>query len=152
MTYTYDYPRALVTVDAIIIDSATKSKILLIKRGNEPYKKFWALPGGFIEMNETLEESVNRETEEETSLTGIEFTQFRAYGNPGRDPRDRNIVVVFDGFCNNPENAKAGDDAKELAWFDINNLPELAFDHEQILEDFWKSKKFNTTSSHSPSI
>ncbi len=136
MSYTYDYPRALVTVDAIIIDNATKSKILLIKRGNEPYKNFWALPGGFIEMDETLEESVNRETEEETSLIGIEFIQFKAFGNPGRDPRDRNIVVVFYGYCDNPEFAKAGDDAKELKWFDINNLPDLAFDHEIIICDF----------------
>lgn len=136
MKYSYDYPRALVTVDAIIIDSETKSKILLIKRGNNPYKDFWALPGGFIEMNETLEQSVCRETEEETSLTGIKFTQFKAFGNPGRDPRDRNIAVVFYGLCETPEKAKAGDDAKELRWFDIYGLPELAFDHEQIIAGF----------------
>jgi 8-oxo-dGTP diphosphatase len=139
MTYTYEYPRALVTVDAIIIDSETKSKILLIKRGNEPFKNFWALPGGFIEMQETLEQSVIRETEEETSLTGIAFKQFKAFGNPGRDPRDRNIVVVFYGFCNKPELARAGDDAKEHKWFELKNLPNLAFDHELIIQDFFKS-------------
>ncbi len=136
MTYTYDYPRALVTVDAIIIDSETKSQILLIKRGNEPYKNCWALPGGFIEMQETLEQSVTRETAEETSLTGIVFKQFKAFGNPGRDPRDRNIVIVFYGFCDKPELAKAGDDAKEHKWFELNNLPKLAFDHELIIQEF----------------
>jgi len=139
MRYTYDYPRALNTVDAIIIDSTTKSKILLIKRGNEPFKNCWALPGGFIEMDETLEQSVIRETEEETSLIGIEFKQFKAFGAPGRDPRDRNIVVVFYGFCDSPELAKAGDDAKELTWFDLNNLPELAFDHKLIIKEYLES-------------
>jgi len=144
MIYKYEYPRALNTVDAIIIDSATKSKILLIQRGNEPFKNCWALPGGFIEMDETIEQSVIRETEEETSLTGIEFHQFRAFGNPGRDPRDRNIVVVFYGFCNSPELAKAGDDAKDLKWFDIANLPNLAFDHDQIIREYCN---FETTST-----
>ncbi|HOZ30525.1 MAG TPA: NUDIX hydrolase [Bacteroidales bacterium] len=136
MSYTYDYPMAMNTVDVIIVDNKTKSKILLIKRVNEPYKNCWALPGGFIEMDETLEESVARETKEETSLNGIEFCQFRTYGNPGRDPRGRNITVVFYGFCNYTDKAIAGDDAKELQWFSFNNLPDLAFDHELIIDDF----------------
>lgn len=143
MKYTYEYPRALNTVDAIIIDGETKSKLLLIKRGNDPFKNCWALPGGFIEMNETLEQSVIRETEEETSLTGIEFHQFRAFGNPGRDPRDRNIVIVFYGYCNTPEKISAGDDAKEIRWFELDNLPELAFDHKQIIKEFLAEKSFN---------
>lgn len=136
MQYKYDYPRALVTVDAIIIDKSSKDKILLIKRGNEPYKGMWALPGGFIEMEEKLEESVAREVLEETSLEGIEFTQFKAYGNPGRDPRDRNICVVFWGYCKNPKLAKAGDDAAEAHWFHLNKLPELGFDHSKIINDY----------------
>ena len=136
MNFSYEYPRAMNTVDAIIIDSETKSKVLLINRLNEPYKNCWALPGGFIEMDETLLDSVNRETLEETSLSGIEFKQFKTYGDPGRDPRGRNITVVFFGFCDNPEKAVAGDDAKSLQWFSLNNLPELGFDHRQVIEDF----------------
>jgi 8-oxo-dGTP diphosphatase len=126
------------TVDAIIIDSETKSRVLLINRLNEPYKNCWALPGGFIEMDEKLLDSVVRETLEETSLTGIDFKQFRTYGDPGRDPRGRNITVVFYGFCDKLEKAIAGDDAKSLQWFDLNNLPELGFDHRQVIEDFVK--------------
>jgi 8-oxo-dGTP diphosphatase len=136
MNYSYDYPRAMNTVDAIIIDSETKSKILLINRLNEPYKNCWALPGGFIEMDETLLDSVNRETLEETSLSGIEFKQFATYGDPGRDPRGRNITVVFYGFCDNTDKAAAGDDAKSLKWFNLSDLPELGFDHRQVIEDF----------------
>jgi 8-oxo-dGTP diphosphatase len=140
MKYTYEYPRALNTVDAIIVDEQTKSKIVLIKRANEPYKNCWALPGGFIEMEETLEQSVVRETKEETALSEIQFHQFKAFGNPGRDPRDRNIVVVFYGYCNNPGEIAAGDDAKEIGWFSLNNLPELAFDHKQIVSEFVAEK------------
>jgi 8-oxo-dGTP diphosphatase len=142
MKYCYDYPRALVTVDAIIIDGETKKRILLIERGNEPYKLMWALPGGFIEMHENLEDSVKREVLEETSLCGIEFTQFKAFGNIGRDPRGRNISVVFFGFCSNINNAIAGDDAKNLKWFDLDKLPELAFDHSKIIKDFVKANLF----------
>lgn len=136
MKYSYDYPRALVTVDAIIIDESTKSKILLIERKNDPYKSMWALPGGFIEMDEDLEDSVNREVFEETSLINIDFIQFKAFGNVGRDPRGRNIVIVFYGFCKDIDKSKAGDDAKETRWFDIDKLPILAFDHEKIIKDF----------------
>lgn len=136
MTYTYNYPMAMNTVDAIIVDKKTKSQILLIKRVNDPYKNCWALPGGFIEMNETLLESVIRETKEETSLSDIEFYQFKTYGNPGRDPRGRNITVVFFGYCQDTEKAQAGDDAKELFWFSLDDLPDLAFDHKIIIDDY----------------
>jgi 8-oxo-dGTP diphosphatase len=143
MKYCYDYPRASVTVDAIILDEQTRRKILLIKRKNNPYKSAWAFPGGFIEMDENLEDSVKREVLEETSLEGIEFIQFRAFGNVGRDPRGRNIVVVFYGFCGEPENAKGGDDAAETHWFDIDNLPQLAFDHSEILKKFLEEQAVN---------
>ena len=134
MTYTYDYPRALVTVDIIISDN--NNRILLIKRGNDPFKSMWALPGGFIEMNEKLVDSAKRELQEETGLTSINLTQFKAYGDPGRDPRGRNVAIVFYGRCSSPNDAIAGDDATEANWFDINDLPEMAFDHKQILNDF----------------
>jgi 8-oxo-dGTP diphosphatase len=134
MTYTYDYPRALVTVDIIITDN--QNRLLLIKRRNDPFKNMWAFPGGFIEMNEKLVDSAKRELLEETGLNNIVLTQFKAYGDPGRDPRGRNIAVVFFGKCSTPEHAIAGDDAAETYWFELNNLPELAFDHKRIIDDF----------------
>ena len=109
---------------------------MLIKRLNQPFKDFWALPGGFIEMEETLLESVEREVFEETGLKNFELKEFRAYGDPGRDPRGRNISFVYYGYCETPELAKAGDDAKDLKWFSLNNLPNLAFDHQKIINDF----------------
>ncbi|MBN2776937.1 MAG: NUDIX hydrolase [Bacteroidales bacterium] len=134
MTYTYDYPRALVTVDIIITDN--NNRLLVIKRGNDPFKNMWALPGGFIEMDEKLVDSATRELQEETGLTNINLKQFKAYGDPGRDPRGRNIVIVFYGKCSSPNDVIAGDDAAETHWFELNNLPELAFDHKQIVDDF----------------
>lgn len=134
--YCYDYPMPAVTVDAIIIDKENKNKILLIERKNNPHKGMWALPGGFIEIDENLEDSIKREVLEETSLENIEFVQFKAFGDVGRDPRGRTIVVVFYGFCENPEKAIAGDDANTLKWFPINDLPALAFDHKKIITEF----------------
>lgn len=136
--YQYDYPRPLVSVDAIIIDKKNKSKILLIKRKNFPFQNKWALPGGFIEMNETLDESILREVFEETGLILDEIYQFSTYGDPGRDPRDRCITIVFYAFVDNEIDIRADDDAKEIGWFDLNNLPELAFDHKKIIFDFIK--------------
>ncbi len=132
--YKYNYPRALNTVDIIVINSS--KYVLLIKRANEPYLNMWALPGGFIEMNEALIDSAIRELEEETSLKNIKLTQFKTYGNPNRDPRGRNIATVFYGSYDNKSDAKAGDDACDAMWFDLNTLPPMAFDHKEILYDF----------------
>lgn len=132
----YSYPRASITVDALILDSKSRTKLLLIKRGNDPFKNCWALPGGFIEMEENLIDSVKRELLEETSLKDIELYQFRTYGDIGRDPRGRTVTIVYYGFCENIEKAQAGDDAKELSFFDIDKLPSLAFDHSKIINDF----------------
>ncbi|MCB2195165.1 MAG: NUDIX hydrolase [Bacteroidetes bacterium] len=140
MIYTYAYPRPSVTVDIIII-SENKDYILLIERGNEPFKNQWALPGGFVDMDEDIEISAYRELKEETSISDIELDQFRAYGKPGRDPRGRTISIVYFGILkNDQQDIAAGDDAKNLQWFNINKLPELAFDHSQIISDF-KQKK-----------
>lgn len=139
--YCYDYPRALVSVDAIILDEQTESEILLIKRKNYPYAEMWALPGGFINMTETLVESVKREIYEETSLKVDKFTQFRTYGDPGRDPRDRCITIVFFCLVNAFSSIRAEDDAKDIKWFNLNELPELAFDHNKIIKDFIAFKK-----------
>jgi len=132
--FTYNYPRAAVTVDAILI--STRNSVLLIERGRDPFKGKWALPGGFIEMDEELETACRRELEEETGLRVGEMKQFRAYGGVNRDPRHRTISVLFYAFTEDELIANAGDDAAKAQWFPLNQLPELAFDHQQILEEF----------------
>lgn len=140
MIYTYAYPRPSVTVDIIVIDK-NEGRILLIERGNEPFKNRWALPGGFVDMDEDIHVSAYRELKEETSLSDIELDQFRAYGKPGRDPRGRTISIVYFGILkNDQQDIQAGDDAKNTQWFSLNKLPELAFDHSQIISDFIQKK------------
>lgn len=137
MTYTYDYPRASVTVDTVVFSKFDEEwKVLLIQRGRPPFQDLWAFPGGFIEMDETLLASAARELEEETGLTNVDLEQFKTYGDPGRDPRGRTVSVVFYGFIA-PEKSlvKGADDAKNAAWFPLAMFPALAFDHELILSD-----------------
>ena len=135
MTYTYNFPRPALTVDIIIFRlSENNPEALLIKRGNEPYKGQWALPGGFVDKDESLELAAARELEEETSLKGILLTQMHSFGNPGRDPRGHTVSVVYVGYLPDGLTSKAGDDAAEAEWFNVNNLPELAFDHAEILD------------------
>jgi 8-oxo-dGTP diphosphatase len=135
MSYCYDYPRAAVTVDALIFRNVNRGiEVLLIRRGREPFKNMWALPGGFIEMDETLEEAILRELQEETGLTGIELKQFHTFSSVKRDPRHRTISTVFWGLLtNNSIKVVAGDDAEESGWFSITDLPLLAFDHDEVI-------------------
>jgi len=135
-TFCYKYPRPAFTVDALIYKD---DKVLLIQRGNDPFKGYWALPGGFMDMDETPEMAVLRELQEETGLEFMELIQFKTYGSIDRDPRHRTISTVFYGDYNNAikHMIKAGDDAKDANWFSINNLPKLAFDHFKIIND-WK--------------
>lgn len=135
--FTYPYPRPAVTVDAILI-SRKRNSVLLIERGREPFKGNWALPGGFIEMDEELDMACQRELEEETGIRVGELKQFRAYGSVRRDPRHRTISVIFYTFLDDEIPAMAGDDASRAKWFPIEELPALAFDHQQILEEFRK--------------
>jgi 8-oxo-dGTP diphosphatase len=134
MSYTYDFERPMVTADCIIINHS--NHVLLIKRKNDPFAGSWAFPGGFVEMDEDIEESAVRELEEETSLTGIVLQQFKTYGKPGRDPRGRTITVVFYGDAPDEIHFRANDDAAEAAWFHIHSLPSLAFDHGDIFQEF----------------
>ena len=134
--YQYEYPRPMVTVDMVVIKKNENAReILLIERGNEPYKNHWALPGGFIEMEETLVDSAYRELEEETGITDIKLHALNTYGDPGRDPRGRTVSVVFGGVLKSNQQAIAGDDAAKAEWFDIEKLPVLAFDHGIIVEE-----------------
>ena len=133
--YVYEWPRPMVTVDAVVFAvTAEATKLLLIKRGNEPFKGQWAIPGGFIGMDEELEDAVARELQEETGLTGIALEQMHTVGTCGRDPRGRQITVVYMGIIKEGLNrTKAGDDAAMAQWFDINNLPpNMAFDHNTV--------------------
>ncbi len=139
MSYTYEYPRPALTVDAIILCEKNKS-ILLIQRRNEPFKNLWALPGGFVDENEDIDDAVVRELEEETSVCGVDLEQFKAYGKFGRVPRAHTVSIVYFGWYDSSKKARAKDDALALKWFDINNLPEMAFDHNDILKEFLESK------------
>jgi 8-oxo-dGTP diphosphatase len=135
ISYTYKYPRPAVTVDAIIFcRKETNLFVTLIQRANPPFEGKWAFPGGFVDMDESLEAAVERELQEETGLTGIHLEQFYTFGDVHRDPRHRTITVVYIGFADEVlPLLKAGDDAREASWFDVSKLPDLAFDHGDIL-------------------
>lgn len=134
--YIYDWPRPMVTVDAVVFTySGDRAKVLLINRGKEPFKGRWALPGGFVDMDEELEDAVVRELAEETGLTGVRLEQMHTFGTIGRDPRGRQISVAFMGIASEEQiKIKAGDDAAQAQWFDIENLPkDMAFDHNEVV-------------------
>lgn len=136
MPFTYDYPRPAVTTDCLIFKcSQAGDALLLIRRGRPPYQGMWALPGGFMEMDETLEQTALRELEEETGLKGIRLEQFRAFSGLDRDPRQRTIGIVFYGFADEEAIAKAGDDAADADWFSLEKLPPLAFDHNLVTHE-----------------
>lgn len=135
--YVYDWPRPMVTVDSVVFTFFdNKPKLLLIERGNEPFKGKWALPGGFVEIDEELQHAAARELKEETGLKNVRLKQMHTFGKCGRDPRGRQITIVFTGVATEGlDNIKAGDDATDAKWFDIHNLPEdMAFDHNEIVE------------------
>lgn len=135
-SYCYKYPRPAVTVDIIIIKNPCNNpEILLIQRLNPPFKDGWAIPGGFVDIDETLERAAERELKEETGLSGIILSQFKSYSAVDRDPRGRTISIVFMGIAPMESKIMAGDDAKNANWFKLNNLPELAFDHNQIISE-----------------
>lgn len=129
------YKKPSVTVDAIMIK---EGEILLIRRGKEPFAGLWALPGGFIDYGESAEVAVLREVKEETNMDGI-AKQFRVYSTPDRDPRGHTISIVF--AVNNTYGVeKAGDDASDVNYFPLNDLPPLAFDHRQIINDYKETR------------
>ncbi len=130
-----EYPRPMVTVDTIIFVLRDDDlQVLLVRRRHPPFEGMWAIPGGFVEMDETLETAARRELQEETGLTGVPLEQLYTFGDPGRDPRGRSITVAY--FAAVPAGsvvARAGDDAAEVGWWSIYDLPPLAFDHDKIL-------------------
>lgn len=139
MPYTYEYPRPLVTVDMILFafqhDELT---VLLIKRSHPPFEGKWALPGGFVEEHEDLYDAARRELQEETNVSNVYLEQLYTFGQPGRDPRARVITVAYFALLSADEVAQqrihGGSDVGEARWWNIYNLPELAFDHQRILD------------------
>lgn len=136
MPYTYDYPRPALTVDAVVFRKNDDIlEVLLIQRKHYPFEGMWALPGGFVEMEETVEEAVVRELEEETNLKLEGLKQLHTFSELGRDPRGRTVSVTFYGLTSfENSTVKGGDDAAEAKWYSINNIPELAFDHIEAIK------------------
>ena len=141
--YAYRWPRASVTADAVLFaERDGRTYVLLIQRGNEPYKGYWAFPGGFLNMDETVAHCAERELEEETGivLTGMQLAG--VYSDVERDPRGRVVTAAYTAMTTMPE-ATAADDAAAAQWWPLNALPKLAFDHDKILSDAIRVLKIN---------
>jgi 8-oxo-dGTP diphosphatase len=134
MAFCYDYPRPSLTVDCCVFGRKNNATyILLVKRGKAPFMNQWALPGGFVEMDELLAAAASRELFEETGIKIKEMKQLHVFDGLQRDPRGRTISVVFWAFSNQLPEPHAGSDAKHAQWFEIDQLPPLAFDHQDII-------------------
>ena len=123
------------TADCIVITKEAEPKVLLIERGGEPFKGCWAFPGGFMNMDETTEQCAIRELEEETGLKVSEVHQIGAYSKVDRDPRGRTVTVAYLAIVDEPMAVKGQDDAAMAQWWPLSTLPELAFDHDEIMRD-----------------
>ncbi|MBN2339893.1 MAG: NUDIX hydrolase [Deltaproteobacteria bacterium] len=134
--YQYKYPRPMVCVDVALFGKtdAGQRTVLLIQRGKPPFEGRWALPGGFVEMDEDLQTAAARELAEETQVRVNELLQVGAFGDPKRDPRGRNISVAYTAIIETPLSPYAGDDAKATRVFPLDELPPLAFDHDTIIK------------------
>ena len=136
MPHTYEYPRAALTVDIVVFAlDAEDLKVMLIERDLEPFAGHWALPGGFVRVDETLEEAARRELEEETGLKGIFLEQLYTFGGIDRDPRERVVTVTYFALVNlQGHDVRADTDARSAAWFSVSDPPDLAFDHQCVLD------------------
>ena len=131
--YSYNYPHPAVATDSVVFGfDGERLQVLLIERGIEPFKGCWAFPGGFLRMNESADEGALRELKEETNLDAERLEQFHTFSSVNRDPRERVISIAYFALIKISE-VKGGDDAKRAQWFDIEDIPQLAFDHDLIL-------------------
>ncbi len=135
MEYKYKYPRPAVTADCVVMTKEANPHILLIERGFDPFKGRWAFPGGFMNMDETAEQCAIRELEEETGLKVSSIHQIGAYSKVDRDPRGRTITVAYLATIDATTEVHGQDDAARAEWFPIDELPPLAFDHDDIMKD-----------------
>lgn len=135
MPYTYDYPRSALTVDCVVFGLDDEDlKVMLIQRGVPPFEGQWALPGGFVQMHETLEEAARRELQEETGLHKVFLEQLFTFGAIDRDPRERVVSVAYYALVKlSDHRVQAATDARDAAWFGVHDVPSLAFDHAEIL-------------------
>ena len=136
MNYSYEYPRAALTVDCVVFGLDEEDlKILLIQRDLPPFEGQWALPGGFVRLDETLEEAALRELSEETGIRNVYLEQLYTIGELDRDPRERVVTVTYYALVKlSDHRVQAATDARNVAWFAMDDLPSLAFDHERIVE------------------
>lgn len=136
-TYSYKYPHAALTTDSVVFGfDGRELHVLLIERGMAPFKGDWALPGGFMKMDETVEECARRELFEETGVKEIYLEQFKVFSAVHRDPRERVVTVAFLALVRKSDyRLVAGDDASRASWFEMKKLPPLAFDHLEIVHD-----------------
>jgi 8-oxo-dGTP diphosphatase len=136
MSFTYQYARPAVTVDCVVFGlDEDDLKVLLIQRGQDPFKDYWALPGGFAAVGEALEETARRELEEETGLKNVFLEQLYTFSDPQRDPREHVVTIAYYALVNlSDHKVQASTDASNAAWFSIDDTPRLAFDHDLILE------------------
>ena len=133
--YCYEYPRPALTTDIVVFNLYNNTlRILFIKRGIEPFLNKWALPGGFVNMDETTREAASRELREETGIENLELNQLYTFSKVDRDPRHRTVSVAYFALTKDDIEINAGDDAHETQWLSINKLPPLAFDHNTIIE------------------
>jgi 8-oxo-dGTP diphosphatase len=139
-----DYPKPAVTVDIVIFTIKDEElKVLLVKRGVEPQKGFWALPGGFVKMDEALESAAIRELEEETGVKDVYLEQLYTFGDPRRDSRGRVITVVYMALIDSEKiKIRASTDTSDVDFFSIKKIPPVAFDHKKILDYALKRLKW----------
>lgn len=135
MPHTYEYPRPALTVDVVVLALDEEDlKVMLIQRDLEPFEGRWALPGGFVHVDEPLDAAARRELEEETGLRDIFLEQLYTFGEVDRDPRERIVTVAYFALVNLAgHEIRASTDARNAAWFAVSDLPKLAFDHDRIL-------------------
>lgn len=133
MAVTYEYPRPALTTDVVLFRLAETLEVLLIQRRHSPFEGQWALPGGFLDEDETLDACARRELAEETGVTVAELHPLANFSKPGRDPRGWTVSAAYVAVAPDGTSAKAGDDAAALAWHAACGLPPLAFDHAEIV-------------------
>jgi 8-oxo-dGTP diphosphatase len=136
--FTYDYPRPALTADVLVVTLEPSPRILLIRRKNAPFAGHWAIPGGFVDAGESAEQAAHRELLEEAGVQVPDLEQLFTASAPGRDPRGWTVTVAFLARIRPDQiQPRAGDDAAEVGWFELEHPPEMAFDHAMILQKAW---------------